>query len=404
MKQNTREYLIMLISGTLTMFSVGFVWPIFPTYVRTEFDASLQLIGIAVSGYFLLRMITEFPVGAISDRTGPKTPLIIGRILAIFGAFVGFRTKSVGLLIFARMVWGIGDASFFCIGLAYVSKLFTSEKRGRALGSFQAIEMIGNLAGQALGGYFADKYGLRMNFLASTIMTVAALAMVMFIKGSPGGSYAGLAKIQLKSLIPTWTNLRQIMNRTVVAICLINVVCMVIWNGLIGTIVPLFATENIGLSLSQYALMVSISTVGSISGNLIGGVLSDKFGRKRVLIAGFVIGVLAIFGFIAFRSFFPLILAMFLMGTFWGTVYGVAPAYIADTVAPQFRGIGIGTYRTFFDFGGLVGPVVVSTIAEMFGGSSGYIYSFYFCAILVAGLVALAIPLKEVTAERKDES
>jgi len=194
------------------------------------------------------------------------------------------------------------------------------------------------------------------------------------------------------------------MNRTVVAICLINVVCMVIWNGLIGTIVPLFATENIGLSLSQYALMVSISTVGSISGNLIGGVLSDKFGRKRVLIAGFVIGVLAIFGFIAFRSFFPLILAMFLMGTFWGTVYGVAPAYIADTVAPQFRGIGIGTYRTFFDFGGLVGPVVVSTIAEMFGGSSGYIYSFYFCAILVAGLVALAIPLKEVTAERKDES
>ncbi|MBN1687086.1 MAG: MFS transporter [Spirochaetales bacterium] len=391
MKHNNREYLIMVMSGILTMFSGGFIWPIFAAYVRTEFNASLHLVGLAVSGYFLLRMLTEFPIGVLSDRTGPKMPLIAGRVLSVIGAFVSFQTKNVGVLIVARIVWGIGDASFFCIGTSYVSKLFSSEKRGRALGTFQAVEMIGNLLGQALGGYFADRYGLRMNFLASAIMTVTALVMVTFIKGTAQGPFKG----SIASLMPSWGTIRQVMNRTVVVICLVNVVCMMINNGLLGTIMPIFSTENIGLSLSQYSLMVSLSTIGNITGNLVGGVLSDKVGRKKILIAGFVIGVLAISGLSVFRTLPTLLFAMFLMGMFWGTVYGAAPAYIADMVAPEIRGIGIGIYRTFFDLGGLIGPVIMSGIVGLFGGERGYLFSFYFCIILVVGLIALSMMLKE---------
>ncbi len=381
----------MIMSGTLTMFSGGFVWPIFAAYVRTEFSAPLQLVGLAVSGYFLLRMLTEFPIGVLSDTMGPKAPLIAGRIVAVFCAFVSFRTKSIGLLIFARIIWGIGDASFFCIGTSYVSKLFTSEKRGRALGVFQAVEMAGNLFGQALGGYFADRFGLRMNFLASGIMAVAALAMVTFIKGTPGRHFVG----KLTSLIPSWGNMRRILNRTVIVICFINVVCMVIYNGLLGTIMPIFSTENLGFSLSQYAVLVSLTTVGNISGNLTGGILSDKFGRKKILLAGFIVGALAIFGITIFRSFLSLVFVLPFVGMFWGTVYGVVPAYIADTVAPEVRGVGIGIYRTFLDLGGLIGPVIVTTIAGSFGGMRGYLFSFYFCIILIIALIAMTATLKE---------
>ncbi|MBT5642123.1 MFS transporter, partial [Candidatus Bathyarchaeota archaeon] len=80
-----REYYLMVISGTLTMFAGGFIWPIFAPFVRTEFTASLQLVGFAVSGYFLLRMFTEFPIGVLSDRMGPRLPLIVGRVFAVIG-------------------------------------------------------------------------------------------------------------------------------------------------------------------------------------------------------------------------------------------------------------------------------------------------------------------------------
>ena len=99
----------------------------------------------------------------------------------------------------------------------------------------------------------------------------------------------------------------------------------------------IYVTEDVGLPLTQYAWLVSASTVGSVSGNLIGGAGSDKIGRKKMLIIGFVIGAGSIFGLTIFTAFMPLIAMMFLKGIFWGIVYGVIPAYIADAVPDEVR-------------------------------------------------------------------
>lgn len=384
----------MVISGTLTMFAGGFIWPIFAPFVRTEFNASLQLVGFAVSSYFLLRMFTEFPIGVLSDRMGPRLPLIAGRVLAVIGAFISYRTTNIWMLIVARMIWGMGDASFFCIGMSYVSRLFPAEKRGRAMGIFQAVELVGSFMGQTIGGYAAAVYGPRFNFLLTTIVAVIALISVTMIRGNSSAMQISKKKV---SLIPTREEMKKVLNRTLLVACVINLVSMMINSGLLGTILPIYATENLGLSLTQYALLVSVSTVGSISGNLAGGALSDKMGRKRVLLVGFAIGALSIFGITVFPSFIPLLVMMFFKGIFWGIVYGVVPAYIADAVPDEVRGIGIGTFRTFMDLGGLVGPMVMTSIVAGFGGSQGYVYSFYFGVATIVGLIGVTMTLEDTT-------
>ena len=392
MESNVREYYLMIISGTVTMLSGGFVWPIFAPFVREQFTAPIRLVGLAVSGYFLLRMFSEFPIGVLSDRIGPKLPLVAGRVLAIIGAFVCYQTKSIWPLILARIIWGMGDASFFCIGMSYVSKLFSSDRRGRALGFFQAVELVGSFIGQTLGGFVAANYGPRMNFLICTALGVVALIMVAFIKGIREDF---IPEDSIPSLIPTKDEMLLILNQTVIAACIINLGCMVINNGLMGTVLPIYATEELLIPLDRYALLVSGSTIGSVVGNLIGGFFSDKIGRRKMLSTGLVIGLVSIVGLSIFSGFYPLLLVLFLKGVFWGIVYGVIPAFIADAVPDYVRGKAIGTFRTFMDMGGLMGPIIMSTIVELSGVPQGYIYSFYFGAALVAGMILLVLRLQE---------
>jgi MFS family permease len=92
---------------------------------------------------------------------------------------------------------------------------------------------------------------------------------------------------------------------------------------------------------------------------------------------------------------------MFFNGIFWGVVYGVAPAYIADAVPSEVRGIGIGTFRTFMDMGGLIGPIIMSKLAETVGGTQGIKYTFYSGAIMLAGLIVLTSTIREVSSSNE---
>ena len=391
MDDRVRDYYIMIVAGTVTMLSNGLVWPILAPYVRDEFTAPLNLIGLSVSGYFLLRMLSEFPVGVLSDRVGPKRPLVAGRVLAIFGAFMCSRTSSIWMLILSRVLWGVGDAAFFCIGMSYVSRLFGAERRGRALGFFQAVEVIGTFIGQSLGGFVAASYGPRMNFMLSVACGVTAFLMVSFIKGV---ELEG-PKQPAQSLVPSVKEMRIVLTPTVLVACLINLSTMVINTGLLGTILPIFALEELMISLTSYTLLVSGSTVGSVAGNLIGGFMSDRLGRRRMLGYGLGVGVVSIFGLTLFTGFVPLMAVMLFKGVFWGIVYSVIPAFIADAVPREVQGKAIGTFRTFLDLGGLLGPIIMTNLVGFFGAPAGYIYSFYFGDLILLVCLVLLIALRE---------
>ncbi len=391
MKPESREYLLMVVGGTLTMFAGGLIQPIFAPFVRKEFTAPIFLVGLAVSGYFVVRMLAEFPIGVLSDRIALRKLLIAGRFFGIFGALASYLTNDISVLIVARALWGVGDASFFCIGMTYVASLFPNKTRGRYLGIFQAVELTGSFVGQTAAGFLASSIGIRSNFLISAAVGIAALGVVLLVRGSGQVLKPG----SLSSALPSRAVLKELLNRTLVACCLINFVCMMINNGLMGTLLPLYATEQLGFGLAGYGLLVSLSTAGNISGNLFGGALSDRLGRRGMLAAGFVVGAASLVGLSLTQSFEWMLPLMFANGLFWGIVYGVTPAFIADSVPAESRGMAIGTYRTFFDFGGVVGPIVYSSILTVAGVPFGYTAAFYVGAGMLVLNLLLVLQLRE---------
>jgi MFS family permease len=275
--------------------------------------------------------------------------------------------------------------------MTYVSSLFPNKTRGRYLGLFQAVELTGSFIGQTASGFLATAVGLRTIFLICTVVGFVALGVVFLVKGTPHES----KRIDLSSLLPNRSILKGLLNRTLIACCLINLVCMMMNNGLMGTLMPLYVTEQLAFTLAGYGLLVSLSTVGNISGNLLGGSLSDRFGRRKVLAGGFIIGVISLVGLSLTGLFDWMLPFMFLNGFFWGIVYGVTPAFIADSVPGESRGMAIGTYRTFFDFGGVVGPILFSTLLTVAGAPFGYTASFYVGAGMLIVNLLLVLQLSE---------
>jgi len=103
----------------------------------------------------------------------------------------------------------------------------------------------------------------------------------------------------------------------------------------------------------------------------------------------------SLIGLSTVHSFEGMLPLMFLNGFFWGIVYGVTPAFIADSVPGESRGMAIGFYRTFFDFGGVVGPIFFSGVLTLVGVPLGYIAAFYVGAALLAFNLLLVLQLRE---------
>jgi MFS family permease len=167
-----RDYLVLIVTGMVTMFLVGISSPIIPLYAK-QFTSDLILVGLTVSGYFAVRMLFEIPFGSLSDRMGPRKPLMIGRVLSIGGVVLSFLASDPVHLILARALWGIGDAAFFCISTAYIASVFPSQSRGKALGAFVSVETIGSFLGQSFAGFAALALGYRGIFLASIPLSLA---------------------------------------------------------------------------------------------------------------------------------------------------------------------------------------------------------------------------------------
>jgi MFS family permease len=255
------------------------------------------------------------------------------------------------------------------------------------------VELTGSLLGQTAGGFLASAIGIRPDFLVSTAVGFGTLGVVLLVRGSG----QQLKPVSLSSLLPSRTVFGRLLNRTLMACCLINFVCMTMNNGLMGTLMPLYATGELAFSLAGYGVLVSLSTVGNVFGSLFGGALSDRLGRRRVLAGGFVVGALSLVGLVLTVSFEAMLPLMFLNGFFWGIVYGVTPAFIADSVPGESRGMAIGTYRTFFDFGGVVGPILYSSLLTLVAPPFGYVVAFYMGAATLVLNLFLVLQIRERT-------
>ena len=162
----------------------------------------------------------------------------------------------------------------------------------------------------------------------------------------------------------------------------ISLMPLMICSGMVYSIFSLYLFD-LGISRTRIGL---IYTAGSLSGSVCSplfGRISDRVGRKPIIILSFAIFSLVFFLYAISRSFLGILPIQMLEGAMWAAFSVVTPAFIADIARDGERGAYLGLYNQVWYIGWAIGPLFGGFLTDAFGFQS----SFIICSLsLLLGL------------------
>jgi len=363
-----------LVSGCVIL-GVSIISPVLPQYALS-FSIPVALVGWAISAFALARVVTDIPAGLLADRFGRKRIMILGLILIVLSATGAGLAETYAWLIFARVMGGIGSALYMTAGITWVAQVTAGEARGRYMSMYTGLVLAGTAFGPTIGGYTAAHFGLNAPFFAWAVLGVAGLVATIPLKEPRDSSQAERSKMDVKDILSVLSSRPfMLVNCAVLALFFLRI-------GVRSTLVPLYASLNLGLSEERIGILLTVAAVATVACTFPAGWLSDRVGRKRPVMAClFLSGIAALLiprqgniqGLMGIMAFY---------GVATG-IQGSMAAWPAD-VAPKGKlGTSMGVYRVMADIGMFLGPITVTYIADYTGDQTVTFLPFLAPALLV---------------------
>jgi len=399
LKSYPRVYFELVFIGFTLVMGMG-LSSAFLSILATELDPSGILASFVLSVWFLSRIFMELPSGIISDRIGRSRLLIMGLAIGGCGALLCALSNSIYILILGRGIWGLGTALYFMNNTAMILDLFDTSIRGRALGTFQGIEFMGSFIGAPIGAFMADRLenpaipSYNIVFYVATGLIFCAFLMAFLSRDirQIGVLKSSGPRVSVREVLLALTNWG------VAIVCVNSFFRMLIMQGINSTVFPLYLNREVELSVELIGIVVGARTAGHIMATVVAGYLSDKIGRKPIVIAGMLIEGVSLYVYTVVSSFEFFILAGLIAGFGEGMVFVCLVVLLSEVVASRIRGGAIGLYRTFMDIGGFAGPVLFMIAFDNFGSTS----PFYFAAAILMLNVLLLTTVKIHPSSRED--
>ena len=272
--------------------------PLVPAIARgTEMAAESG--ALLVSAYALAFLLVAPVFGVVSDRLGRRIVILAGMV--VFGAgtaIIGFGDDLRALLV-ARAITGVGAGMVAPAVFALVGDLFPYEERGHATGVVSAMLVASTVLGVPLSGFLAEAAGWRWAFFVIAVLAALTLAAVLagLPKDGPGRQVSGAKQG------PASAGMRGALATPSIGLALL---ATFLWYGnLQGTFANagLFYARQFGLDAAGVGVVLMVVGLGSVGGNLLGGVLSDRINKRTVAA---VAGPLAALGVFSLTYLVPL--------------------------------------------------------------------------------------------------
>ena len=148
-KETSRYGLLILATVCITYFTENFLRAgpsaLSPILIE-EFSLTHGVAGLLFSSYFFLYAIMQIPSGILSDTLGPRRTIIGFTVFTVIGTVLFYLARSLGLLIAAQLLVGLGSSVFYINAGRMISSWVPPESRASAIGVLSASSGVGNFA------------------------------------------------------------------------------------------------------------------------------------------------------------------------------------------------------------------------------------------------------------------
>jgi len=378
---SNRQQLAALFVWRLTIGIVGGgSLPLIPAYAA-QLGMQADLIGYYLAFGFSAIAVGTFVTGWLSDHFQRRKSFLIAASLVIVMAtgLLGW-VGHLGQLVLITAIWFFAGGIGFSIVAILTGLLAGEAERGRVFGALEVSGAVGSVIAGVLLGPIADQWGYRTMFTVLAVLACLLPLSGLVFKEEP--------TVPFTRAKPQTSSPAQGLKGIVVILLVSRVLAAV--AGFVAQFGTPLTMNALGLSATAISLTGAVGGAVSLPLPLVTGWLSDRLGRKVLLIGMLFIGTLAL---------------VFLAGSvlewhFWAvtslayifqiTGRGVGSAYMADMVAPESLGRGLSFYGGMEWIGGIIGYSATGYAIQNFGSST----TFFVGAALPLIAIGLLIPIR----------
>ncbi|MDD4599570.1 putative MFS-type transporter YfcJ [bioreactor metagenome] len=371
----SRDFVLLCLANFFYFGSFYFLLPTLPQYVGV-LGGSPSQVGM-VMGWFTLAAVAARPYfGKMVDRYGHKRFMLLGSAFFVVFFILYNYIETLPFLYAARAAHGFAHACFMAASAAYIADIAPPQRRGEVIGIYGTSNIVAMALFPAWGTTLISATG-NFNYLFSLAALAAGIALVavVFLKEINHGSG--------KSFRPATTF--ELVRRRGVIVPSLALLGGATAYGAVFTFLPLFVPQR---GIKDFGIFFTVYAISTIMSRVLVGKLSDRIGRRKLVMPFIALVVIATFLLPGIDSLFKLALIGGLFGLGFGAFMPTLNALVVDYTPPRDRGSALGFFTSFMDLGITAGAVLLGALGERFG----FEMMFYLgSAIALSGLIAFAV-------------
>jgi MFS family permease len=371
LKENWRQFAMLVLVNAFVGGMVGIERTVVPLVGSEEFGLVLRTaIFSFIISFGVVKACSNLVSGVLADHFSRKKVLVAGWLIGVPVPFVIMLAPSWGWIVAANVLLGVNQGLAWSMTVLMKIDLVGPRGRGLAVGlnEFAGYLAVGLTA--LATGYLASTYGLRPEpfYLGVAYVALGLLVSVCLVRDT--GEHVRL-EMESHPPEPSPLGFREVFSRTSfkdrnLFACSQAGLVNNLNDGMSWGVFPLFFA-SFGLGVGRIGILKAVYPAVWGVLQVATGPLSDRWGRKGLIVGGMWVQAGALFVTVLGRSFGWWLLGSVLLGLGTAMVYPALIAAVSDASHPSWRARSLSVYRFWRDLGYAVGALSAGIVADLFG-------------------------------------